>query len=212
MALDISDRASPSLLSEPPLRRVSSFLSEPSSPSAKVRLAEPFWSGAAHLRLLVHAVQLHTLLEAEATRETPRSLDEVCALRPRVAELLDELCSDAAMLHEEATPMPLLDESGLSSMCPLVGHYLGDPDKVYRSDSVPAVREYLDHVSALNQLLCIAGQLRDDVTGGRHKYTAHKIALLYHAINNTKMAREVRPLPPPGHDLFFFSTESSRSL
>ena len=82
-------------------------------------------------------------------------------------------------------------------MCPLVAHYLGDPDKVYRTDAVPAVREYLDHVAALNQLMTIAKQLADDVTGGRHKYTAHKIALLYHAINNTKLAREVRARASP---------------
>ena len=63
--------ASP-LLSEPPLRRVSSFLEAPSSPSVSVRLAEPFWSGMAHLRLLVRAVQLHTLLElSEAPTEPP---------------------------------------------------------------------------------------------------------------------------------------------
>lgn len=61
---------------------------------------------------------------------------------------------------------------------------------MYRSDAVPVVREYLEHIAALNQLLCIATQLRDDVLAGRHKYTAHKIALLYHAINNTKLARE----------------------
>ena len=188
-------RGSPSLLSEPPLRRVSSFLEEPDSPSVSVRLGEPFWSGAAHLRLLVRAVQLHTLLESETLGHTPRHLDEICHSRPRVAELLEELCADAAQLqaeHAEGSPMPLLDETGLSSMCPLVAHYLGDPDKVYRTDAVPAVREYLDHVAALNQLLCIAEQLRDDVEHGRHKYAAHKIALLYHAINNTKLAREVR--------------------
>ena len=185
--------ASP-LLSEPPLRRVSSFLEAPSSPSVSVRLAEPFWSGMAHLRLLVRAVQLHTLLEREtvgAASDAPRRLEEVCASRPRVAEALEELCNEAALLGPDQTsPMPLLDETGLSAMCPLVAHYLGDPDKVYRSDAVPAVREYLDHVASLNQLLTIASQLKADVAGGRHKYAAHKIALLYHAINNSKLARE----------------------
>jgi hypothetical protein len=72
-----------------------------------------------------------------------------------------------------------------------VAHYLGDPDKVYRDESVPVVREYLEHVSSLNQLLCIARQLRADVSSGRHKYTAHKIALLYHSINSSKLARDV---------------------
>lgn len=193
-------RGSPSLHAEPPLRRVSSFLQEPDSPSVSVRLAEPFWSGAAPLRLLVRAVQLHTLLERETLGDRPRDLTEVCESRPRVAELLDELCAEAAAMqhelgHEDESPMPVLDETGLSTMCPLVAHYLGDPDKVYRSESVPNVREYLDHVAGLNQLMCIADQLRSDVAGGRHKYTAHKIALLYHAINSTKLAREVHSTP-----------------
>ena len=87
--------------------------------------------------------------------------------------------------------MPLMEATGLSAMCPLVAHYLGDPERSYRRDDVPNVREYLEHVSALNQLLVIATQLRDDVVAKRHKYTAHKIALLYHAINNTKMSRDV---------------------
>ena len=190
---------SPSLLREPPLRRVSSFLEEgvgPSSPSVAVRLAEPIWYGNAPVRLLACAVQLHTLLEREmagaSNSAAPRRLDEICTSRPVVAELLDALFADTSVLQPgEQSPMPLLDETGLSSLCPLVGHYLGDPDKVYRNDDVPIVREYLEHAGALNQLLCIATQLRDDVQEGRHKYTAHKIALLYHAINNSKLAREV---------------------
>ena len=189
---------SPSLLREPPLRRVSSFLegAGPSSPSVSVRLKEPIWQGNAPARLLVCAVQLHTLLEREtvgtSSSQVPRRLDEVCSARPAVAELLDSLFADTAVLQpDEQSPMPLLDNTGLSAICPLVGHYLGDPDKVYRNDAVPTVREYLEHVGALNQLLCIANQLRADVLERRHKYTAHKIALLYHAINHSKLAREV---------------------
>lgn len=53
------------------------------------------------------------------------------------------------------------------------------------------MREYLDHVGALNQLLRITTQLRADTAGGRHKYAAHKIALIYHAINSSKLARDV---------------------
>jgi len=179
---------------EPPLRKVSSFLSDTQdSPSVAVHLHQPFWSGSAHVELLVHCAQLQCMLEVETvgSNSAPRRLDEVCASRPKVHELLDALCADAEALQPGAGPMPLLDESGLSATCPLVAHYLGDPGKVYRDEAVPVVREYLEHVSALNQLLCIASQLRDDVLGGRHKYTAHKIALLYHAINSSKLAREV---------------------
>jgi hypothetical protein len=197
------------LLREPPLRTVSSFLEDSSNAPSLVRLAEPFWTGQAYVRLLVHAVQLHTLLERETVGSgTTPQLDEICAARPRVGELLDALFADAALIRPGIeTPVPLLDETGLSAMCPLVAHYLGDPDKLYRSDDVPVVREYVEHVGALNQLLQITMQLRDDVTSGRHKYAAHKIALVYHAINNSKLAREVcgyarassthSPSPPP---------------
>ena len=189
------------LLATEPLRRVSSFLEERSqdSPSVAVRLSEPFWSGLTHVQLLVHCVQLHTLLERETldASKAPRDLAAVCANSPRVAELIGEIDSEIGTLHPGApSPMPLLDETALSSMCPLVGHYLGDPDTVYRTDDVPAVREYLEHVAALNQLLTIASQLRADVLAERHKYAAHKIALLYHAINSSKLAREV-PLSLP---------------
>lgn len=179
---------------EPPLRKVSSFLSDTvDSPSIAVRLKEPIWSGSAHLEMLIHCVQLQCMLEVETVgvNATPRHLSEVCASRPKVHELLDALCADADTLQPGAGTMALLDQSGLSATCPLVAHYLGDPDKVYRSDTVPVVREYLEHLGALNQLLCIATQLRDDVSQGRHKYTAHKIALLYHAINSSKLARDV---------------------
>ena len=181
-------------LCEPPLRRVSSFLAEPAgSPSVAVRLAEPIWSGWAHVGLLVHCVQLQALFEQEtAHNDRPQQLEEMCAARPRVRELLEAIWADVDVLQPGAqSPMPLLDASGLSSICPLVGHHLGDPDRVYRDESVPNVRESLEHVAALDQLLCIATQLRDDVVAGRHKYTAHKIALLYHSINHTKLARDV---------------------
>ncbi len=194
-ATSTGSRASPSLLAEPPLRRVSSFLEEPSSPSVTVRLQEPFWSSMAHVRLLVRAVQLQTLLESETggpSSRAPHRLDELCASHPNIAQLLDEFYQEVATLQGgEADPMPLMEATGLSAMCPLVAHYLGDPERSYRRDDVPNVREYLEHVSALNQLLVIATQLRDDVVAKRHKYTAHKIALLYHAINNTKMSRDV---------------------
>ena len=182
------------LLTEPPLCKVSSFLSDgQDSPSVTVRLEEPFWFSNAHIEMLVHCAQLQCMLEVETVGQhaAPRRLDEVCASRPIVHELLDALCADAETLQPGTGLMPLLDESGLSSTCPLVAHYLGDPDKVYRDESVPVVREYLEHVSTLNQLLCIARQLRADVSSGRHKYTAHKIALLYHSINSSKLARDV---------------------
>ena len=194
-----SGKASPLPLGrfcEPPLRRVSSFLTDPSdSPSVAVRLAEPIWGGMVHVGLMVHCVQLQALLERETVgndRAAPQQLEEVCASQPRVRELLDAIWADVEVLRPGlGSPMPLLDQTGLSATCPLVAHFLGDPNKIYRDESVPSVREYLEHVAALDQLQCIAVQLRDDVCSGRHKYTAHKIALLYHGINHTKLARDV---------------------
>jgi len=193
---DGGDRASPlplGRLREPPLSRVSSFLSDAQdSPSIAVRLSEPIWSGWAHIALLVHSAQLHTLLERETVGvSSARHLSEVCASRPRVQKVLEALYVDAGQLHPGATsPMVLLEETGLSSTCPLLAHYLGDPDKVYRDDHVPVVRESLEHIATLDQLYWIASQLRNDVSEGRHKYAAHKIALLYHAINTSKLCRD----------------------
>ena len=48
--------------------------------------------------------------------------------------------------------------------------------------------EYLEHVTAVNQLACTARQLRRDVCAGQFKYAAHKIALLYHAVNLSRGA------------------------
>ena len=122
------------ILREPPLCRVSSFLEDEEYPAGKklaVRLAEPFWGGGAHLRLFVRCVQLHTLLECEATGHSqPSRLEDICAARPRVRQLLENLCDDADLMHAGPTPMALLESSGLACMCPLVGHYLGEPDKV----------------------------------------------------------------------------------
>lgn len=133
---DGEGRASPlplGRLREPPLSRVSSFLSDAQdSPSIAVRLSEPIWSGWAHIALLVHSAQLHTLLERETVGvSSARHLSEVCTSRPRVQTVLEALYVDAGQLHPGATsPMVLLEETGLSSTCPLLAHYLGDPDKV----------------------------------------------------------------------------------
>ena len=105
-ATSTGSRASPSLLAEPPLRRVSSFLEEPSSPSVTVRLQEPFWSSMAHVRLLVRAVQLQTLLESETggpQQQAPHRLDELCASHPNIAQLLDEFYQEVATLQARPT-------------------------------------------------------------------------------------------------------------
>jgi hypothetical protein len=81
--------------------------------------------------MLVRCVQLHTLLECEAVEHSqPSRLEDICAARPRVRQLLESLCDDADLMHAGPSPMALLESSGLACMCPLVSHYLGEPDKV----------------------------------------------------------------------------------
>ena len=154
------------ILRSPPIRRVSSFLEDEPSPIS-IRLQEPVWSSSTNLRLLVHCVQLHSLLERETVNVSAAPpLDDICSTRPGVRQLLDHLCDDAELMRLGTSPMPVIESSGLVCMCPLVGHYLGDPDKVYRDDEIPLAKQYLEHVTGLNQLLSVATQLRGDVRAG----------------------------------------------
>jgi len=180
------------LLRSPPLRTVSSFLEEePSTLPRGGYLSEPLWRGGTHLRLMIRCIQLHTVLECETTgRAEAARLEDICAARPRVRQLIEGVCDDADLMHAGPSPMGLLEQSGLACMCPLVGHYLGEPDKVYRDDNIPLVKHYLEQTTALNQLLVTATQLREDMRCRSFKYTAHKLALLYHAVNLSRMHRE----------------------
>lgn len=63
--------------------------------------------------------------------------------------------------------------------------------KVHRDDDIPLVKHYLEQATGLNQLLVTASQLREDMQCGRFKYAAHKLALLYHAVNLSRMQRDV---------------------
>ena len=181
-----------------PLRTVSPFLQRTDSPATvSIRLAEPLWGAGERTELLVHCVQLHMLFEREAhlaatSADDPElSLDEICAHNPRVQTLLTGLGEASNAVEPGPDPLPVLEETGLSSMCPLVAHLLGDADEIYRDESVPLPDEYLDHITAINQLACTARQLRRDVLDRHFKYAAHKIALLYHAVNLSKVQRDV---------------------
>ena len=90
------------------------------------RLSEPLWHGGAHMRLMVHCIQLHTVLECEAVEAL--SLDDICAQRPRVRQLIEDIFNDAALLH--TAPSALMRRSGLARMCPLMSHCLGNSDEV----------------------------------------------------------------------------------
>ncbi len=170
--------------------------SEPDSPSVAVRLSEPIWryGAPAHVELLVRCVQLQQLLERETLCSSAvATLEQVCEQRPRARELVREVLSgvDALTQQPGTEPIGVLDQTGLSELCPLVGHFLGDPSRVYRSEGAPSINEYIDHAAAIQQLHSTALMIRADATAGRHKYVAHKLALLYHAVNASRVSREV---------------------
>ena len=164
------------------LRRVSSHLLESEPSRTRSRLSEPLWGdGALRADFMVRASQLNAILEREVSESgSVDSLDTVCARSPRARELLDALHAAAAALHHPS-PLSLLEESNLALMCPAAAHFLGSPDVVYRDESVPLLHEQWEQLGALSQLACVAAQLTADMDAGRHKYCAHKLALLYHA-------------------------------
>ena len=179
-----------------PLRTVSPFLQRSDSSAAvSVRLTEPLWHVGERTELLVHCVQCHMLLEREAALAQDETgelyIEDLCERNLRLRSLLDGLGEAARAVQPGSDPLPLLEETGLSSMCPVVAHLLGDADEVYRNDTVFLPNEYLDHVVTVNQLACTAKQLRRDVLDRQFKYCAHKIALLYHAVNLSKVKRDM---------------------
>jgi len=181
------------LIGTPPLRTVSSFL-EAASPEVvvPVRLKEPLWRTGARVDLLVACMQAQMLLErAYHGSGITCTVDEVYAAHPRVHALLARVCEAAATLQPGPSPLQLLEDTGLAAMAPYVAQLLsGGAFGAHAREHVPAAHEYHEHAAAINQLLTISQQLSRDVSTGVHKYTAHKLALLYHAVNLSKFRRE----------------------
>ena len=181
------------LIGTPPLRKVSSFL-EAASPEVvvPVRLKEPLWRTGARVELLVACMQAQMLLErAYHGSGITCTVDEVYAAHPRVHALLARVCEAAATLQPGPSPLQLLEDTGLAAMAPYVAQLLsGGAFGAHAREHVPAAHEYHEHAAAINQLLTISQQLSRDVSTGVHKYTAHKLALLYHAVNLSKFRRE----------------------
>ena len=181
------------LIGTPPLRKVSSFL-EAASPEVvvPVRLKEPLWRTGARVELLVACMQAQMLLErAYHGSGITCTVDEVYAAHPRVHALLVRICEAAATLQADPSPLQLLEDTGLAAMAPYVAQLLsGGAFGAHAREHVPASHEYHEHAAAVNQLLTISQQLSRDVSAGVHKYTAHKLALLYHAVNLSKFRRE----------------------
>lgn len=172
-----------------PVRQVSGFLEPsrgtPSSPSARVpvRLSEPLWgsSGTRRVDFLSQCVQLQVLLEAGGDA------------RQLYAQRISMLSAAAREVGIDAgdEDLPLLEATQLVSVFPLVGRELGSSDEECNSKDAPSLSEILEHMAALNQLLAVAIQLRDDIAAQTYKYAAHKLALLYQAINLSRLKRDV---------------------
>mmetsp|Transcript_11793 Transcript_11793/g.27258 ORF Transcript_11793/g.27258 Transcript_11793/m.27258 type:complete len:242 (-) Transcript_11793:381-1106(-) len=175
------------LLFGTPVRQVSGFLepSRGSSPSARVpvRLAEPLWGGSSRSRrvdFLSQCVQLQVLLEAggDARQLHAQRISALAAASRDVG------------VDEGDEELPVLESTQLVSVFPLVGRELGSSDEECNSKDAPSLSEVLDHLAALNQLLAVAVQLREDIAAQSYKYTAHKLALLYQAINLSRLKRD----------------------
>jgi len=159
-----------------------------------VRLAEPMWRGGheSRLRFLTACMQLQAVLERIIILGDGGSLDDACAAHPTAGTLVRQL-AEAAGLPAGAGGTIIgerLEGAGLASYFHLVANYLGDRGRDYRVKAAPVLHEGYEHASALNQLLVIATQIRADLDAHSHKYAAHKLALLYQAVNLTKLRRE----------------------
>ena len=84
----------------------------------------------------------------------------------------------------------ILVSTGLAQLYPQAAQFFGSAHFDYTSRGQSTVMEVYDHLSALNQLLVIAQQLQDDMHARRFKYAAHKLALLYQAVNLSKLRRQ----------------------
>eukprot|EP00966_Prymnesium_polylepis_P295404 6821631-Prymnesium_polylepis.1 len=85
-------------------------------------------------------------------------------------------------MHAGPSPMGLLEQSGLACMCPLVGHYLGEPDKV--RDQRAASRELGRVAAAASAALAAAHR------APRARTRAH-VTLSCHALVRREPVAEV---------------------
>ncbi|XP_058248877.1 uncharacterized protein si:ch211-218d20.15 isoform X1 [Hemibagrus wyckioides] len=115
------------------------------------------------------------------------SPEELEAFRNQGAEIIDQM---KQCLEHLPKPAPLLEDyldiAGLSLMFPRVEVYIihGSPvDMLER----PALDGYFPHLGRLNQLLRFSQLLDNDVKHlGRHKYIAHKLAVVHQVLNSFK--------------------------
>lgn len=63
--------------------------------------------------------------------------------------------------------------------------------QVYTDASISTLQKYLDQITGIHQVLTSALHLQEDVKTHNFKYTAHKLALLYHAVNSSRTQQDV---------------------
>ena len=127
-------------------------------------------------------------------RRTARPAPSHRALADAAAAAAAAAAADAAS-YANASPEhvavhEILVSTGLAQLYPQVAQFFGSAHFDYTSRGQSTVMEVYDHLSALNQLLVIAQQLQDDMHARRFKYAAHKLALLYQAVNLSKLRRQ----------------------
>jgi len=169
------------LAAQDPLRKVRSLFESSGNSPVAVRLSEPLWHTDTGVDDLAACMQLQVLLERRGA-----DAGSIAAAHPHLQPLIDQQVA--------AEPLPLMQSAGFTAVCPLVAQHLGHgpTEAVTGPDGKPVLplSELLDHMAALNQLLVIATQLREDVQGRLFKYTAHKLALLYQAVNLSRLHRD----------------------
>ena len=161
---------------KPPLRRVSSFLSEPSiSKSVSVRLGEPMWRASKRVDFLAQCMQMQVLLEAATATAGGSGLygltaESLCASNIRIHTLMQTMYATAgSLLGGDQAPGRLLEAPGMVSLCPLVASLFGEWNADYSSKGVSKAHAVYESMAALNQLLVIATELRKDVDAGLYK-------------------------------------------
>ncbi|KAK3543867.1 hypothetical protein QTP70_030051 [Hemibagrus guttatus] len=140
------------------------------------------------LDMLCLCSQLDLLVRAQVHQGKSKldmSPEELEAFQNHGAKIIDQM---KLCLEHLPKPAPLLEDyldiAGLSLVFPRVEVYIihGSPvDMLER----PALDGYFPHLGRLNQLLRFSQQLDNDVKHlGRHKYIAHKLAVVHQVLNS----------------------------
>jgi len=144
------------------------------------------------LHFIAACMKLQVALERFVALGSGGGFEEACASNPLVGALALQLMQTAGLPPNASTGLlaERLESANLACMYPLVACYLGDREREYKQKGVTVAHEAYDHMCALNQLIVTASLIQLDLKKGTHKYAAHKLALLYQAVNLSKVRRE----------------------